>query len=223
MYTHQGEVPAARSSPVWAFQCQWSEIWYDPNPFQNRKYSRIADIFRALAMPVSSCLASAERYSITSIFWTSSGFFIDTLLAWRNAINCAISVVYSDSRGAPVFAGQGIEESCQSLFQCDGAHVRSCVCHVSPTFSYRPERHKSRTSVKNGSDNIGFFHYMVSVPAAVKAENGEVVPGRRIIGTAHRGRVDNRWLSTGEKEKNASIRKVYLVAGAKLSITKLMT
>jgi hypothetical protein len=36
-------------------------------------------------------------------------------------------------------------------------HVRSCVCHVFPTFSYRPKRDKSGTPVKNGSDNMMFF------------------------------------------------------------------
>jgi len=60
-------------------------------------------------------------------------------------------------RGAPVFAGKGIEECCLSLLKCNGSHVRSCVCHVSPTFSYRPKSDKSRTSVKNGSDNICLF------------------------------------------------------------------
>jgi hypothetical protein len=68
-----------------------------------------------------------------------------------------IGGIGSDSRGASVFAGKGIEECCQSLFKCDGVHVRSCVCHVSPTFSYRPKSDKSRTSGKNGSDNIGLF------------------------------------------------------------------
>src|SRR5215216_1020495 len=68
-----------------------------------------------------------------------------------------IRFVGSESRGTSVFAGKGIEECCQSLFKCDGAHVCSCVCHVSPTFSYRPKRDKSRTPVKNGSDNIDLF------------------------------------------------------------------
>src|SRR5215211_7822 len=68
-----------------------------------------------------------------------------------------IGSIGSDSRGASVFAGKDTQESCQSLFKCDGAHVCSCGCHISPTFSYRPERDKSRTPVKNGSDNIGLF------------------------------------------------------------------
>jgi len=61
------------------------------------------------------------------------------------------------SRRASVFAGQGIEECRQSLFKCYGVHVYSCLSHVSPTFSYRPKRDKSRTPVKSGSDNIVFF------------------------------------------------------------------
>src|SRR4029453_8368931 len=68
-----------------------------------------------------------------------------------------IGCIGSDSRRASVFAGKDIEESCQSLFKCDGVHVCSCIGHVSPTFSYRPERDKSSTPVKNGSDNIGLF------------------------------------------------------------------
>jgi hypothetical protein len=65
---------------------------------------------------------------------------------------------------------------------------------------------------------------MVPAPLAVKAEIVRGGSGKTDYrNRSSRGRVDNRWLSTGEKEKNASIRKVYLVAGAKLSITKLMT
>src|SRR4029450_8372634 len=62
-----------------------------PTPSRNRKYSRMADIFRALAIPVNSFLASAERYSTTSIFSTSAGVRIDTLLAWRDEIHGRIS------------------------------------------------------------------------------------------------------------------------------------
>jgi hypothetical protein len=69
-----------------------------------------------------------------------------------------------------------------------------------------------------------FMSYMVPRPVAVKAEMRKCGSGKTDYrNRSSRGRVDNRWLSTGEKEKNASIRKVYLVAGAKLSITKLMT
>src|SRR5215217_5490636 len=68
-----------------------------------------------------------------------------------------IGCIGSDSRGTSVFAGKGIKECCQSFFQCDGAHVCSCFCHVSPTFSYSPKTDKSRIPVKNGSDNIGLF------------------------------------------------------------------
>jgi hypothetical protein len=63
-----------------------------PIPSKNLKYSRRADIFRALAIPVNSRLASVERYSTTSTFSISAGVCIDTLFAWRNAINCWISV-----------------------------------------------------------------------------------------------------------------------------------
>src|SRR5215211_3994387 len=68
-----------------------------------------------------------------------------------------IGCIGSDGCGASVFTGKGMQESCQSLFKCYGVHVCSCVGHVSPTFSYRPERDKSRTDVKNGSDNTGLF------------------------------------------------------------------
>jgi hypothetical protein len=68
-----------------------------------------------------------------------------------------IGGISSDSRFTPVFAGKGIEECSQSLFKCDGSHIRSCLCHVSPTFSYRLKRDKSSTPVKNGSDNIELF------------------------------------------------------------------
>jgi hypothetical protein len=36
-------------------------------------------------------------------------------------------------------------------------HVSPCVCHVSPTFSYRPKIDKIATLAKTGSDNIGIF------------------------------------------------------------------
>src|SRR4029450_3388928 len=68
-----------------------------------------------------------------------------------------ISLVGSYSRRASVFAGKGIEECSQSLFKCNGSHVRSCVSHISPTFSYRPKTGKSRTSAKSDSDNMVFF------------------------------------------------------------------
>ena len=68
-----------------------------------------------------------------------------------------IRLVGPDGCAASVFAGKGIEECCQSFFKCYGVHVCSCVGHVSPTFSYRPERDKSKTDVKNGSDNIELF------------------------------------------------------------------
>src|SRR5215211_887669 len=68
-----------------------------------------------------------------------------------------IRLIRPDGRATSVFAGKGIEECRQSLFQCDGVHVCSCLSHVSPTFSYRPKRDKSRTPVKSGSDNMVFF------------------------------------------------------------------
>src|SRR5947209_2017312 len=68
-----------------------------------------------------------------------------------------IGVIRPDGRSTSILSGERIDECRQSLFKCHGVHVCSCVCHVSPTFSYRPERDKSRTSVKNGSDNIAHF------------------------------------------------------------------
>src|SRR5215217_3578108 len=68
-----------------------------------------------------------------------------------------IRLVGSYSRRASVFAGKGIDECRQSLFECYGVHVCSCLSHVSPTFSYSPKIDKSRTSAKSGSDNIVFF------------------------------------------------------------------
>src|SRR5688572_15019889 len=68
-----------------------------------------------------------------------------------------IGCIGSDGCRASVFAGKGIDECRQSLFKCSCVHVCSYVGHVSPTFSYRPGRDKSRTPVKNGSDNIDFF------------------------------------------------------------------
>src|SRR5215211_4315569 len=68
-----------------------------------------------------------------------------------------IRLIRPDGRATSVFAGKGIEECRQSLFQCDGVHVCSCLSHISPTFSYRPKRDKSRTPVKSGSDNMLFF------------------------------------------------------------------
>src|SRR4029450_3907691 len=68
-----------------------------------------------------------------------------------------IRLIRPDGRGTSIFAGKCLEESRKSLFKCNGVHVCSCVSHVSPTFSYRPKRDKSRTSVKSGSDNMMFF------------------------------------------------------------------
>src|SRR5947209_16280075 len=68
-----------------------------------------------------------------------------------------IRLIGSYSRSTSVFAGKGIEENRQSLFQCYGVHVRSCLSHVSPTFSYSPKRDKSRTPGKSGSDNMILF------------------------------------------------------------------
>jgi hypothetical protein len=49
------------------------DLGITPIPSRNRKYSRRADIFRALAIPVNSLLARMERYSTTSTFSTSAG------------------------------------------------------------------------------------------------------------------------------------------------------
>src|SRR4029453_10613154 len=68
-----------------------------------------------------------------------------------------IRLIRPDGRGTSILAVETVKECYQSLFKCDGVHVCSCVSHVSPTFSYRPERDKSRTPVKNGSDNIVIF------------------------------------------------------------------
>src|SRR5215211_8666009 len=68
-----------------------------------------------------------------------------------------IRLVGSYSCSASVFAGKGIEENRQPLFKCNGSHVRSCLSHVSPTFSYSPKTDKSRTPVKSGSDNMALF------------------------------------------------------------------
>jgi hypothetical protein len=56
---------------------------------------------------------------------------------------------------------------------CDGVHVCSCVCHVSPTFSYRPERDKSRTPVKTDSDNIAFYSLYGTVSGACQGGDSE--------------------------------------------------
>src|SRR5215217_8923162 len=68
-----------------------------------------------------------------------------------------ICLIRPDGCRTSILAGERIEESCQSLFKCDGVHVCSCLSHVSPTFSYRPITGKSRTPVKSDSDNIMFF------------------------------------------------------------------
>src|SRR5207245_11605568 len=68
-----------------------------------------------------------------------------------------IRLIRPDSSRTSVLARPTIKKECQSLFRCDGVHVCSCVCHVSPTFSYSPKTGKSRTSVKTGSDNIAHF------------------------------------------------------------------
>src|SRR4051794_4728607 len=68
-----------------------------------------------------------------------------------------IRLVGSDSCGASVFAGKGIDECRQSLFKCDGVHICSSAYHVSPTFSHMSKSDKSRTPAKTGSDNIDHF------------------------------------------------------------------
>src|SRR4029453_16196012 len=83
-----------------------------------------------------------------------------------------IRLVGSDSCAASVFAGKGIKKRCQSLFQCNGACV-SYLSHVSPTFSYRPERDKSRTPVKSGSDNIGHFLLYGTSPCVCQGGESE--------------------------------------------------
>src|SRR5215216_3228017 len=68
-----------------------------------------------------------------------------------------IRLIRPDSRRTSILAVETVQECCQSLFQCYGVHVCSCLSHVSPTFSYSPKIDKSRTSAKSGSDNIVFF------------------------------------------------------------------
>src|SRR5215216_3315830 len=85
-----------------------------------------------------------------------------------------IRAVGSQSCCASIFAGKDTQECCQSFFKCDGVHVCSCVCHVSPTFSYRPKRDKSSTPVKNGSDNIEFYSLYGSTSPDCQAGDSEV-------------------------------------------------
>src|SRR5256885_13792510 len=68
-----------------------------------------------------------------------------------------IRLIGSYSRSTSILSGKCIYEGCQSLFQCHGVHVRSCLSHLSPTFSYSPKRDKSCTPGKSGSDNMMFF------------------------------------------------------------------
>src|SRR5438552_9333430 len=65
-----------------------------------------------------------------------------------------IGCIGSYGCAASVLAVETVKKRCQSLFQCHGVHVRSCLSHVSPTFSYSPKRDKSRTPGKIGSDNM---------------------------------------------------------------------
>src|SRR5262249_18981124 len=134
-------------------------------------YSRRADIFLALAIPVSSFRAREERYSTTSTLSTSEGVCIETLFAWRKDRNCWISVWYARMVAALLFL------PCRPSRNSAKPFSSVMFCMSAPVFVISPPlSHIDRKSTRDGhlSKVVPitwcFFHYMVSVLDAVKAE-----------------------------------------------------
>src|SRR5215510_12454986 len=151
-----------------------------PIPSKNLKYSRIADIFRALAIPVNFFLASEDRYSTTSTFSTSEDACIDTLFPWRYAINCRISVWYALTVAALLFLPAKESRNVASPFSSVMVCMSAPVFVMSPLLSHTDQKQtRAGHLLKMVPITWCFFHYMVSLLDAVKADSGRSGSGKR--------------------------------------------